>query len=149
MISHTGAALLTSRQTTRLDALFADDAHVEVEATYGVYQQMITAYREPNPTKGRSLMVKLIDALSSGVPGALREVISLGRTLKKRAVDILAYSSTTPERRTARLRRSTAAWNTCVVPPSGSGTRPTMSHAACSKPVDSDPHYTLVYEEPH
>ncbi len=88
---HTGAALLTPRQTARLDTLFADDAHVEVEATYGVYQQMITAYREPDRVKGRSLMVKLIKSLSSGVPGALKEVITLGRTLNKRAGDILAY----------------------------------------------------------
>ena len=87
----TPAPLLTPRQTARLDTLFADDAHVEVEATYGVYQQMITAYREPDRVKGRSLMVKLIKSLSSGVPGALKEVITLGRTLNKRAGDILAY----------------------------------------------------------
>jgi transposase len=36
-------------------------------------------------------MVKLIDSISSGVPGALTEVISLGPTLKKRAADVLAY----------------------------------------------------------
>ena len=36
-------------------------------------------------------MVKLIKSLSSGVPGALKEVITLGRTLNKRAGDILAY----------------------------------------------------------
>ena len=88
---HTGAALLTPRQTARLDTLFADDAHVEVEATYGVYQQMITAYREPDPAKGRAVMARLIRSVSSGVPAALKEVITLGRTLKKRAADILAY----------------------------------------------------------
>lgn len=27
-------------------ALFADDAHVEVEATWGIYQRTIEAYRE-------------------------------------------------------------------------------------------------------
>jgi len=32
---HTGADLLTDKQTDRLAALFADDAHVEVEATWG------------------------------------------------------------------------------------------------------------------
>jgi transposase len=36
-------------------------------------------------------MTKLIDALSHGVPAALSEVITLGRTLKKRATDVLAY----------------------------------------------------------
>ena len=33
----------------------------------------------------------LIHSVSHGVPAALREVIILGRTLKKRAVDVLAY----------------------------------------------------------
>lgn len=36
-------------------------------------------------------MVKLIDRVTVGVPTALTEVISLGRTLKKRATDVLAY----------------------------------------------------------
>ena len=39
--------------TTRLDALFADDEHVEVEATWGVYQRMIAAYREPDRQLGK------------------------------------------------------------------------------------------------
>jgi transposase len=88
---HTGADLLTDKQTDRLAALFADDAHVEVEATWGIYQRMIAAYREKDRRRGRELMVKLIDSVSNGVPKALSEVITLGRTLKNRAVDILAY----------------------------------------------------------
>ena len=36
-------------------------------------------------------MAKLIDSLSHGVPAALTELITLGRTLKKRAADVLAY----------------------------------------------------------
>ena len=88
---HTGAGLLTDRQHRRLDALFADDSHVEVETTWAVYQQMITAYREPDRARGRELMVKLIDSLSHGVPKALTELITLGRTLTKRAVDVFAY----------------------------------------------------------
>ena len=36
-------------------------------------------------------MTRLIDSLSRGVPAALTEVITLGRTLNKRAADILAY----------------------------------------------------------
>ena len=88
---HTGLDLLTTRQKTRLEALFAGDEHVEVEATWGVYQQMIAAYREPDKATGKTLMQALITAIGSGVPGALTEVIVLGRTLKKRAADILAY----------------------------------------------------------
>jgi transposase len=71
--------------------LFADDRHVEVEATWGIYQRMITAYREPDRRRGRELMTKLIESVSTGVPKALVEVITLGRTLKKRAEDVLAY----------------------------------------------------------
>lgn len=36
-------------------------------------------------------MQKLIDSVSHGVPVALSEVNTLGRTLKKRAADVLAY----------------------------------------------------------
>jgi transposase len=36
-------------------------------------------------------MTKLIDSLSNGVPAALTELTTLGRTLKKRAEDVLAY----------------------------------------------------------
>ena len=38
------------------DGLFAADAHVEVEATWGIYQRMIAAYRDPDRTRGRELM---------------------------------------------------------------------------------------------
>jgi transposase len=88
---HTGADLLTDKQTDRLHALFATDAHVEVEATWGFYQRMIAAYREPDRKNGRELMSKLIGSVSHGVPAALTEVITLGRTLKKRGADVLAY----------------------------------------------------------
>jgi transposase len=88
---HTGAGLLTDKQIDRLAALFADDAHVEVEATWGIYQRMIAAYRAEDRRRGRELMVNLIDSVSHGVPQALSEVITLGRTLKKRATDVLAY----------------------------------------------------------
>ena len=88
---HTGADLLTDRQRERIEALFATDEHVEVEATWGIYQRMIGAYREPDRAKGRQLMAALIESVSHGVPAALSEVITLGRTLKRRAADVLAY----------------------------------------------------------
>jgi transposase len=53
---HTGADLLTPQQTQRLRELFASDTHVEVEATWGIYQRMIAAYREPDRSRGRDLM---------------------------------------------------------------------------------------------
>jgi transposase len=88
---HTGADLLTDRQRQRLTALFGGEEHVEIEAIWGIYQRMISAYREPDRSKGRRLMSDLIVALGRGVPAALTELVTLGRTLKKRAEDVLAY----------------------------------------------------------
>ena len=36
-------------------------------------------------------MAAVIDSLSAGVPKALKELARLGRTLKKRSADVLAY----------------------------------------------------------
>jgi len=88
---HTGADLLTTTQTQRLHELFTADEHVQVEATWTIYQRMITAYREPDRTRGRALMTKLIESLTEGVPRALTELVTLGRTLTTRAADVLAY----------------------------------------------------------
>ena len=88
---HTGADLLTDKQKDRLDALFAADAHVEVEATWGIYQRMIAAYREPDQKHGKAMMQAVIDSVASGVPATLTEIRKLGRTLKQRATDILAF----------------------------------------------------------
>ncbi|GAY10998.1 mobile element protein [Pseudonocardia sp. N23] len=52
---------------------------------------MIAAYREVDRSRGRQLMCRLIDSLSHGVPAALGELRKLGRTLKRRADDVLAY----------------------------------------------------------
>jgi transposase len=90
-VLHTGTDLLTDRQAHRLAALFATDEHVQVEATWGVYQDMIAAYRDPDRTRGRQAMVTLIETLSRGVPAALTELRRLGRTLRRRVGDVLAY----------------------------------------------------------
>lgn len=82
---HTGADLLTDKQADRLRELFVREAHVEVEATWGIYQRVIAAYRQPDRAKGRTLMSELIESM------ALTEITKLGRTLKKRAADVLAY----------------------------------------------------------
>src|SRR3546814_11848853 len=52
---------------------------------------MVGAYRDPDRAAGREQMARLIESLSHDVPKALTEVITLGRTLKKRAADVLAY----------------------------------------------------------
>ncbi|UER53246.1 ISL3 family transposase [Kineosporiaceae bacterium SCSIO 59966] len=87
----TGADLLTGKQTHRLQELFAVDAHVAVETTWAVYQRMITAYRDPDKTRGREVMAAIIDSLASAVPTGLTELRQLGRTLTRRAADVLAY----------------------------------------------------------
>ena len=46
-------------------------------------------YREPDRRHARQLMAAVIDCLNSGVPKQLVELARLGRTLKKRAVDVL------------------------------------------------------------
>jgi transposase len=88
---HTGADLLTDKQTARIKSLFATEDHVEVEATWGIYQRMIAAYRHPDRGQGRALMTAVIDSLTHGVPAALTELVTLGRTLTKRAADVLAF----------------------------------------------------------
>ena len=80
-----------AQQQARLEALFDLDAHVEIEAIWGVYQRMVAAYRHPDRTQGRRIMEALIASLAAGVPAVLVELRTLGRTLKKRSADVLAY----------------------------------------------------------
>ena len=88
---HTGEDLLTDRQRERLMVLFSTDEHVEVEATWGIYQRMVAAYRTPDRRAGRAAMVAVIECVREGVPSALVELRRLGRTLTQRATDVLAY----------------------------------------------------------
>jgi len=91
---HTGADPLTDKQKTKLAELFGGDAHVQVEASWRIYhQQMTAAYRQPDRTLGHRTVNKLIQALSAGVPAALTELSTLGRTLNRRATDVLTYST--------------------------------------------------------
>ena len=72
--------------------LFSGDEHVALEVTWSVYQNIIDAYRAPDTSAGKALMQAEIDRLSDAdVPRSLTEIITLGRTLKRRAGDILAY----------------------------------------------------------
>ncbi len=87
----TGASLLTEKQKARLEALFADERHLEVEATWGVYQDVICAYREPERGLAKFSLAHTIDRLAEGVPAGLPELGKLARTLTQRAADILSY----------------------------------------------------------
>ena len=88
---HTGMKLLTDTQCHRLDRLFNGDKHVEVEVTWGVYQDMVSAYRDGDRAAGKQALAALIETLRAGVPTALVELRKLGRTLNARKTDILAY----------------------------------------------------------
>ena len=88
---HTGTSLLTNKQKTRLETLFADEDHAAVEITWRVYQDIVTAYRNPDPKAGRRTLNKVIGSIARGVPAALAELRKLGSTLNRRAGDVLAY----------------------------------------------------------
>jgi transposase len=134
---YTGHGLQTDKQKNRLEALFVADDHAEVEASWGIYQRVIAAYREPEGTRGKQLMQALIDAVSTGVPAALTEVITLGRTLKRRAGDALPYFDR-PGTSNGPTEALTAGSNTSAAPPSASGTLPTTLPGHSSRPADSD-----------
>ena len=88
---HTGTSLLTTKQQERIAELFADPNYTEVEVTWSVYQDIVTAYRNEDNSEGQRLLQAVIDALSSGLPTGLVELKRLGRTLKRRAADVLAF----------------------------------------------------------
>ncbi len=90
-VLRTGAELLTDRQRERLTAVFADEAHVQVEATWWIYQRVVAAYRNPDRTAAKAALAAVIDGLTTEVPAFLTELITLGRTLTRRAGDVLAY----------------------------------------------------------
>ncbi len=78
----------------RLDAmrvLFASEQHAEAEATWGGYQRIVAAYRHPDRNAAKATLSKIVDTISRGVPATLTELVTLGRTLKRRAADVLAY----------------------------------------------------------
>ena len=83
----TGAGLLTDAQAERLEALFADDRHAAVQASWGVYQRLIQAYRVEDPGLGKYLMQRLIDSLKQAIPDELEEIQALAKTLTERASD--------------------------------------------------------------
>ena len=87
----TGAGLLTDTQAEHLEALFANQRHAPVQASWGVYQRLIQAYRTEEAGLGKYLMQRLIDSLRQAVPDGLEEIQTLARTLISRSQDVLAY----------------------------------------------------------
>ncbi|MCW2539651.1 MAG: transposase [Frankiales bacterium] len=90
-VLRTGVELLTDKQHARIVAVFADERHVEVEATWGIYQRIVAAYRDPDRGAAKAALTKIITTISKNVPTELSELTTLGNTLKRRAADVLAY----------------------------------------------------------
>ena len=89
---HTRSRLLTPRQQHQILDLFSGEEHVALEVTWSANQNIIDAYRSSYARAGKALMQAGINTLTSTrVPRGLTELITLGRTLKRRAGDILAY----------------------------------------------------------
>jgi transposase len=83
--------LLSSRQRSRLSAVFADDNHLAVVVTWSIYQRLIAAYCQPDRRRGKIMLACIIYSLRRGVPAGLEELAQLGRTLHRRRHDVLAY----------------------------------------------------------
>ena len=94
---HTRSCLLTPRQQHQLLVLFASQKHVTLEVTWSAHQNIIDAYRAPDTAAGKAMMRAEINTLTSTrTPRGLTELITLGRTLKRRAGDILVYFAAPP-----------------------------------------------------
>lgn len=89
---HTRSCLLTPRQQHQLFDLFSSAEHVALKITWSTYQNIIDAYRAPNTRMGKAMTEAEINTLTSRrVPRGLTKLITLRRTLKRRARDIRAY----------------------------------------------------------
>ncbi|MFC5938532.1 transposase [Corynebacterium choanae] len=87
----TRVPLLSAKQLTVLEELFADERHQSVEITWSVTQKIMAAYSQRDRKRGKQMMAEVIDSIASGVPKGLDELRVLGRTMNKRRDDILAY----------------------------------------------------------
>ena len=114
---HTGAGLLTDTQARRLEALFADDRHAAVQASWGVYQRLIQAYRTEEAGLGKYLTQQLIDSLKQATPEGLEEIQTLARTLTETASDTPGLLRPPPHLQRPHVRRSTDAWSTYAASP--------------------------------
>ena len=147
-VLHTRSCLLTLGQQYQILDLFSGDEHVALEVTWSAYQNIIDAYRAPDTDVGKALMEAEINTLTSTrVPRSLTELTTLGRTLKRRATDILAYFDH-PHTSNGPTEAINGRSNTYAASPKDSSTTETTAYAASSTPADSNTSYTLKCEEP-
>ena len=149
-VFHTRSCLLTPRQQHRILDLFASDCHVALEVTWSVYQNIIDAYRDPNKIRGKALMKAEINTLTcTRVPRGLTELITLGRTLKRRAGDTPGLLRPPPHHRRSHRSHQRTPRTPTRIRTRTCETSPTTSPEHSSKQEDSNPNYTPNYEEPY
>lgn len=84
-------AALTDRQRATLARLFRDGANGPLEIMWGAYRKIIACYAETDRRRARGMMHELVDGVNARPANAPAELMTLGRTLKRRLPDVLAY----------------------------------------------------------
>ncbi|WP_205832477.1 MULTISPECIES: ISL3 family transposase [Bifidobacterium] len=86
------ARLRTDKQQARIDLLLSDPANKPLALAHGAYQKIIDCYAQEDRGKGRGMMAELIESLAvRGAAPGCPELATLGRTLKRRMTDVLAF----------------------------------------------------------
>ncbi|WP_140445469.1 MULTISPECIES: ISL3 family transposase [unclassified Bifidobacterium] len=84
--------LRTDRQRERAARLLDDPANHALRLAHGAYQRIIRCYAQEDRRRGRGMMAELIEALNArGAAPGCPELAALGRTLKRRMGDVLAF----------------------------------------------------------
>lgn len=60
--------LRTDKQKARLEAVFVDEEHIDVEVTERVYQDLVSAYADQNRRAGKLAMFEVLTRIKSGDP---------------------------------------------------------------------------------
>lgn len=136
----TGTDILTDTSQARLDALFACPDHADVHATWRIYQDLLAAYRDRDPRRGKNTLRQLITTLTRpGLPHTCIELARMGTTFTRRAGDILAYFDDP--------HTSNGPFNTYAASLKDSSATVTTVYTASSTPADSNTFHTLKCEE--
>ena len=130
----TGAGLLTDTQTERLENLFADDRHAAVQASWGVYQRLIQAYRTEEAGLGKYLMQRLIDSLKQAIPYRLEGDSDPGQNPDQPQPGRPGLLRPPPYLQRPHAKPSTDARSTYAASPWASATSPATPSAASSTP---------------
>lgn len=87
----TRKALLSERGWRVVHDVITTPTYKPIFKIWGVYQNIIQAYQDPDRVAGRARLATIIDALDGQNTAGIPELRTLAKTLKKRRADILAY----------------------------------------------------------